>query len=336
MGDPIKIIVTAETAQAAAALQQFVTGAGSGLRSLAPAAAKAGNELTQLRQSAMGLREGFRVMEMGVYMLGGQRFPMLAQSVMGVRSAMMLVRTAAMLTGASLAVVGTTVAALALALLPTAIMGWKAHEAAEEEARSEAELHNQTLKLQSELLARINKLKQEGFLTDGDIVSMQTAGDIAQVKHPEDEAAGLKAQQKYLLDRNLTGPATEAVIALAALQKKVHEENMASFDAERQKAKDVLDQRLLDIKAWAEAAGPSLDINQVNAVKQEAYASYDKTAGKIAEDEQQKKAKDAIELNPSSSHWGGKQLFQEAGMCKSLVLLLSAGSKASVVEKSML
>jgi hypothetical protein len=40
--------------------------------------------------------------------------------------------------------------------------------------------------------------------------------------------------------------------------------------------------------------------------------------------------------NPSSSHWGGKQLFQEAGMCKSLVLLLSAGSKASVVEKSML
>jgi hypothetical protein len=41
-------------------------------------------------------------------------------------------------------------------------------------------------------------------------------------------------------------------------------------------------------------------------------------------------------ISPSSSHWGGKQLFQEAGMCKSLVLLLSAGSKASVVEKSML
>jgi hypothetical protein len=41
-------------------------------------------------------------------------------------------------------------------------------------------------------------------------------------------------------------------------------------------------------------------------------------------------------VNPSSSHWGRKPFFQEVGMGKSLVFLLSAASQASVVEKSRL
>jgi hypothetical protein len=43
-----------------------------------------------------------------------------------------------------------------------------------------------------------------------------------------------------------------------------------------------------------------------------------------------------LPVSPSSSHRGRKQFFQEVGMGKSLVFLLSAAFQASVVEKSLL
>ena len=55
MGEPIKIVVTAETAQAAAALQQFVQATGSGLAEVAKNAGHAGEALGQNRFALMEL-----------------------------------------------------------------------------------------------------------------------------------------------------------------------------------------------------------------------------------------------------------------------------------------
>ena len=49
MSEPIKIIVTAETQQAAAALEAFVKNSGTGLSAMATAGAKSAEELQKLQ-----------------------------------------------------------------------------------------------------------------------------------------------------------------------------------------------------------------------------------------------------------------------------------------------
>ncbi|HEX3855970.1 MAG TPA: hypothetical protein VHY30_01595, partial [Verrucomicrobiae bacterium] len=296
MSEPIKIVVTADTAQAAAAMTQFVTQAGSGLRVLSAGGTVADGSLKQLRESALGLREGFHALETGVYLLGGQRFPALAESVMGVRSTMMLARTAALLTGASLGVVSATIAALGAALLPTAIFGWRAYTAAQDEARSKSDLLNQSLMLQSRLTEQINNLNKAGYLDDADMLLIQNARDQAEMANPDDPNAGNKAQQKYLMDRGFTKPAIEAMNELIKLQHQLHEESLTGFDGERQKAKEELDQRLADIKAYAKEAGPLLysrDAQGSDATV--AGNNFSKKIAGIDTAEQTQKAREAIE-----------------------------------------
>jgi hypothetical protein len=102
MSEPVKIIVTAETAQAAAALQQFVQQASSGLQSLTPAAAGVNAGLSELRHGSMVLHEGFRTLSTSVLLLGGTQFPQLSMGIMGVTQGMRGLRSVALLTGAGL------------------------------------------------------------------------------------------------------------------------------------------------------------------------------------------------------------------------------------------
>ena len=79
MSTPVKIVVTAETELAAAALQQFIANANSGLKTIAPGAAHAGGELTKLRETSMLTRESFHALELGAVTLGAGKLPMLGE-----------------------------------------------------------------------------------------------------------------------------------------------------------------------------------------------------------------------------------------------------------------
>lgn len=165
MSTPIKIVVTAETAAAAAQLKQFASSSAAGLKVLEQAGGGADNALSTMRQSAMGLREGFHALEMGVYLLGGQKFPELAQAVLGVRSGMMLLRTASELTGKSMAALGPY-AALVVAAVAAGTLVWKEWNAAEDEAAQKAKDLADAWKELPPLLEKINALQKQGLISD--------------------------------------------------------------------------------------------------------------------------------------------------------------------------
>jgi len=166
MSDPVKIIVTAETAQAAAALQQFVAQANSGLKSLVPAAAAGGSELTKLRQSSMALHEGFRTLSSSAFLLGGSRFPQLSMGIMGVTEGMRGLRSVALLTGASLSAMLLPIAAIA-AVVGTGAFIWHEFSAGEAEAAKAAKDLEDSLGKIPGLLKDINTLQKAGRLGPG-------------------------------------------------------------------------------------------------------------------------------------------------------------------------
>jgi hypothetical protein len=164
MSTPIKIVVTAETAQAAADLRAFVERSGAGLRQLAGGGDVADKSLRTMRESALGLREGFHTLEMGVYLLGGQRFPELAEAVMGVRSGMMLLRTASMLTGASMLALAPYAAVVAAAV-GAGILVWKEWNSAEDEAIDKAKKLSEAWKELPGLIQKVNDAQKAGLLS---------------------------------------------------------------------------------------------------------------------------------------------------------------------------
>jgi hypothetical protein len=257
MSEPIKIIVTAETAQAAAALQQFVQQAGAGLKTLVPAAAPADDSLRQMRQSAMGLHEGFRSLEMGVYLLGGQRFPMLAQSVMGARATMMLARTAAMLMGESLLFASGALLAFAVPALPAIYYWLQANKAAIEETADLELRDKQTLELKERLVKAITEAKKEGLITDMEAAALSTGG--------------LKGMQAHLLAAGISGN----VEAMAEFKKVSDEVNLAltdTFGQERIKALEKLRTEITRISDSCKDLGK--DNLTVLALNQAAWSDY--------------------------------------------------------------
>jgi len=244
----VRIVITAATAQAAADLQKFCTQSSLGFRQLEQSGGGATSSLTQMRESARGLTEGFRTLEVGVYLLAGQRFPALAQAVMGAHGALMAVRAGAIITGASIAAVGTVAIAAVVALLPTGIAAWGAYKAAQEEARSAAELHNQTLRVQAELLKLIASAQKAGVAdaTDAFLIQMRMIGAT------EDE---IRQMQAELVAKGWTKPAIEAMLEMNKLRQQIHEETLRGFDGERTKAREAFDERIAEINAQGDAMG---------------------------------------------------------------------------------
>jgi hypothetical protein len=167
MSQPIKIIVSAETAEAAAALRNFTQQAGSGLKSIAASGESTATSLRQMRESALGLREGFHVLETGVYLLGGQRFPELATAVLGARSGMMLLRTASLLTGEAMSELALAAAPI-VAIIGAGLFAWHEYSAAEQEAADHAKAVKEALDALPDSLKKIQDAAKVGILRPGE------------------------------------------------------------------------------------------------------------------------------------------------------------------------
>jgi hypothetical protein len=172
MGEPVKIIVTAETAQAAAALQAFVQQASSGLKTLAPAGAAAASSLTQVRETAMLTHEGFRTLSASAMLLGGTRFPELSMGVMGVTQGLRALRTAAMLTGLGMSELLIPIAAIG-AVIATGAFIWHEFSSGEAAAAKEAKNLEEALGKVPALLEKINALRKGGRIGPGEAGVLQ-------------------------------------------------------------------------------------------------------------------------------------------------------------------
>jgi hypothetical protein len=162
----VKIIVTAETQQAAAALQQFVQQSGSGLNSIAPVAGKATAGLAELRQGNMLLRSGMMELNSVMFLTAGTHLPQVAMGTMALRSSFMFTRAAAQLLKLSLAEVLLPVVAIA-AVVGGAAMIWRQFAAEEEAAaKKTANLEDALGKLPA-LLEKINLLAKAGLIGPG-------------------------------------------------------------------------------------------------------------------------------------------------------------------------
>ena len=241
----VNILVTAATAQAAADLKAFCNTCNSDFIKVQNAGIGAGNSFSQIREGARSLSEGFRTLEVGAYLLGGQRFPQLAQAVWGTHGAMLAVRSVAKLTGASLTATAGTLFSFAAAALPGVIAGWKAYKAAEEEAASVTALHNQTLKLQEENLKRVAAVLKTGLIGPG------KADTLSAMIHSGREGTLLAQHEMFRL--GLQGN-LDVMEEFSKAEKEIYRDSLGKFDQERLAALDKYQARLDVIKA-AQASG---------------------------------------------------------------------------------
>jgi hypothetical protein len=166
MSEPIKIIVTAETAQAAAALQAFVAQTGAGLKSLVPAAAAGASSLTQAREAAMLTHESFRTLSSTAFLLGGTRFPELSMGVMSATQGLRALRTAALLTGLGMSELLIPIAAIGAVLAAGAFV-WHQFSSGEAEAAKATKDLEESLGKIPALLEKINTLRKAGMIGAG-------------------------------------------------------------------------------------------------------------------------------------------------------------------------
>jgi hypothetical protein len=164
MGEPIKIIVMAETAQAAAALQQFVQSAGSGLQQLASRGAASASALRQVRETALLTHEGLRGFEGTLFLIGGTRFPELTVGAMTAVQGLRALRTTAMLTGASMSTMLPVLGGIA-AVVGAGALIWGTFRAAEERTIAENNKLTESFKEMPEVIRRINDAAKGGVLS---------------------------------------------------------------------------------------------------------------------------------------------------------------------------
>jgi len=165
MSEPIKIVVTADTAQAAAAMTQFVTQAGGGLRVLSASAMGAASSLTEMRETALVTHEGFRTLQSSVLLLGGSSFPQLAMAVMGATEAIRAARSASMLTKIPLSEIGLIIAGIGAAAT-LGYLAWKDYGGGMETAEEKAKRLGDELKKIPQLLSDISAAQKAGAMSD--------------------------------------------------------------------------------------------------------------------------------------------------------------------------
>ncbi len=166
MGDPIKIVVTAETAQAAAALRDFVNQSGTGLNEVAKAATKTSSAMMEFSHGTRAGYEGTRALSSAVFLLGGTHFPQLTMGIFGSMEALRAMRSTALLTGASLATIIPITGAIAAAVGAGALI-WHEFSSAEAEAAKATKDLEEALGKLPELLEQINTLRKAGVLGPG-------------------------------------------------------------------------------------------------------------------------------------------------------------------------
>jgi len=208
MSEPVKIIVTAETAQAAADLARFVSQAGSGLRSLAPAAAASGEALQKMRESSLLLREGMHGVELGAMSLAGTKLPALAEAIMGLRLAINGTRTGAMLFGLTLSEMLLPIAGIAAALGGGWLL-WEGYGNHMESAETKAKNLAAALEKLPDILKQISAAQAGGLIGDQQAKKWQ---DMLSGATPLYRNSGSMGGQDLTTDPNIRNSRTGGVI----------------------------------------------------------------------------------------------------------------------------
>ena len=208
MSEPVKIIVTAETAQAAADLARFVSQAGSGLKSLAPQAENAGEALQKMRESSMLLREGMHGIELGAMSLAGTKLPGLAEAVMGLRLAINGTRTGAMLFGVGLSEMLLPIAGIAAALGAGYLL-WEGYGNHMEDAETKAKNLAAALEKLPEILKQISAAQAGGLVAADQAKKWQ---DMLSGATPLYRNSGSLGGEDLTTDRNIRNSRTGGII----------------------------------------------------------------------------------------------------------------------------
>jgi hypothetical protein len=162
MTQPIKIIVTAETAQAAAALQQFVTQSGGALQQLATKGAEAGAGLAITREGVRALTDPLRGLNYALMLMGGS-FPEFTRGILLATAGMMGTRAISMSLGLSLSTL-LPVVGLVAAAVGGGLWVWHEYKSAEEEAIQANNDMAESLQRFPALLKTIHDAAQGGIL----------------------------------------------------------------------------------------------------------------------------------------------------------------------------
>jgi hypothetical protein len=296
MGEPIKIVVTAETAAAAAALQQFVQNTGAGLKTIAAvgdeAAHHMGGVVYQFRSAIDAIR--FAAMD------GGPRaaFYAVDEAVRGlVASGMTMSTLIPVIGGVGLAGVGL------YGIYKTLTFGQ------DELIRKNNEL-TESYKQLPEVISHINNAFKSGFISSDERDKLlEQIGVLKKIVSPDEFKAavagslggGVQAPQVnaqftgrislsnfglpdqhdlananeelakmgYLLksvdDKGKTtytvSDQGNAILKIEELQKKIALERLAGFDRERAAAKQTYDSELAALNEYIERAGDKLKVS---------------------------------------------------------------------------
>ena len=271
--NPVTITVTAETKEAAQRLRALALDLKANVTALglmSDAGGSGGDALKHLRETSLLTREAFHGLQATTLLLGGERFPMLGEGIMAGRMAMMSMRSLAMLTGVALGELLIPLAALTVALLPTGVFAWRAYKAAQEEARSAALLHAQTLELEKSLLEQV-AAAEKGKVGDPD--TLEYVRKLLSIGTPD----ALHEAQKAMIDEGLTKPAVAAAIEIKKTEEKMQTELWSAMgkSGEMQKVKAEYDARVADLQKQSSTASKLLAPGQTADDLAEAKRIYD-------------------------------------------------------------
>ena len=233
MSEPVEIVVTAQTGQAAAALKNLGVEGQSAFR--------------QVREGAMLAHEGMRSLEGTLLLVGGTRFPEFTVGAMVAIQAVKGLRTASMLTGVAMSTMLPILGGLAAAVGAGALV-WGAMKSEQDRARESADELAESYKQMPELINRINDAHQAGALSAADQQRMLTSlgvikpGQSALSAMPLTMAAGtqqgqpnaqaplrMSTSQLGIPDHNDIRLTNEELVKLGVLLKQVDDKGAVTY-----------------------------------------------------------------------------------------------------------
>ena len=165
MSQPIKIIVTAETAEAAVALQRFVAQTHSGLKQLSQGGEQAAAGMTITREGVRSLTDPLRGLNYALMLAGGS-FPELTRGLGLTTAGLMGTRAASVSLGLSLSQILPLVAIVA-AVIGTGVAVWDHYSSQEKDAAERAKELNDALEKIPETLKQIREASEAGLIGPG-------------------------------------------------------------------------------------------------------------------------------------------------------------------------
>ncbi len=354
---PIAITVTAQTAEAAAKLEQFILESGTGLHQLAEHGHEVDESLHKVREGAMLAREGMHTLSEAAEKLGVEKMSVLVSNVLLVREAFLTARTAALLFGTTLTELFPWLA-VAGAAIGAAVYAWY------EFSGAEAKVEEQTKKTVEELgkipaiLEQINKLEAAKIITpqdaanrrkdlqtkhyrqpDGQIVTEPDTGQMVandplglrgpsfQEYHVENTPLTQAEENKLAIDKmpDVSKEAIDNLVKLRELTHQAHEEVMSAIDKEKAANHDAYEKKREDLRAALANSQAEHSAGGVNLMGPDFSAEATKA---LAEYDQAEAAKNA-EIDATAAAAKNKLLEEAAHKQEELDRTLAAARKSA-------